>query len=272
MFGSFARFARRSVRSSLLRALGSSSRGPMRVMDFWLDMQTQNPSAETVLHAYLHGRFPLTEPETGCIFWKSPDSRGVVPMDGLRVPKNIKRLLRQGRFQVSINHSFDEVVRACSERHETWITDQIIDLYGDLHRMGLAHSFEAWSDGELVGGSFGVSLGSYFVGVSQFNRVSDAGKVAFIHCHETLQQNSFLMHDVQESTSHLEQFGCIEMPSTEFRTGLLRAIAAPCGFDWKAHTDLTSTAAETTDASPVSRSEESKPDKAESRELAEATC
>lgn len=241
-------------------------------MDFWLDMQTQNPSAETVLHAYLHGRFPLTEPETGRVFWKSPDPRGVMPMDGLRVSKNLKRLLRQGRFQVSINHSFDEVARACGQRDETWITDQIIDLYCELHTMGLAHSFEAWSDGELVGGYFGVSLGSYFVGVSQFNQVRDAGKVAFVHCHQTLQQYAFLMHDVQEPTSHLEQFGCVEMPAQEFRAGLLRGIASPCRLDWNAQTNPISTSAESADGSPVSEPAKSKPAKVESQELAEATC
>lgn len=214
---------------------------PTRVLDLWLDLQTDAATPETVLHGYLHGRFPLTIPETGQIFWKAPDPRGVMPLDGLRVTKNLNRLLRQGKFQVSINRCFDEVVRGCGDREETWITDQIIDLYCELHRMKLAHSFEAWADGELLGGYFGVSLGAYFVGVSQFNRVRDAGKISFIHCHQTLQHNGFLMHDVEEPTPHLESFGCVEVPALEFRVEMLQAVATPCRFDWNAYTELMQT-------------------------------
>lgn len=219
-----------------------------RLLDLWFDLQIEEPTAETVLQAYLTGRFPLTEPETGRIFWKAPNPRGILPVHDFVVPKNLKRLLRQDRFQVSINCCFDDVARGCGDREETWITPQIVDLYCDLHRMGFAHSFEAWQDNELVGGYFGVSIGAYFVGVSQFNQVRDAGKVSFLHSMHCLKENQFLMHDVQEPTSHLEQFGCFGLEPDAYRSAFLKAIAVPARLDWFGHQEPRDTSAVITDS------------------------
>jgi|GEM_PF-663853 leucyl/phenylalanyl-tRNA--protein transferase len=237
MIGSLLNSLRRSSRTAVLKALAAIPHSQRRLLDIWLDVQIADATAETVLQAYLNGRFPLTVPETGRIFWKAPNPRGIMPIDGFVVPRNLKRLLRQDRFQVSINQRFDDVARGCGDRPETWITPQIVDLYCELHRMGFAHSFESWQDGKLVGGYLGVSLGAYFVGVTQFNQVRDAGKVSFLHCMHCLQSNRFQMHDVQEPTSHLEQFGCFGLAPDAYRTEFLKAIAVPARLDWFAHTE-----------------------------------
>jgi leucyl/phenylalanyl-tRNA--protein transferase len=237
MIGTLLNSLRRSSRTAVLKTLAAIPNSQRRLLDIWFDLQIANATAETVLQAYLNGRFPLTEPETGRIFWKAPNPRGIMPIDGFVVPRNLKRLLRQDRFQVSINQQFDDVARGCGDRPETWITPQIVDLYCELHRMGFAHSFESWQDGKLVGGYLGVSLGAYFVGVSQFNQVRDAGKISFLHCMHCLRSHRFLMHDVQEPTSHLEQFGCFGLAPDAYRTEFLKAIAVPARLDWFAHTE-----------------------------------
>ena len=116
------------------------------------------------------------------------------------------------------------------------MTPQIVDLYSELHQRGFAHSFEVWQEGDdLVGGYFGLAIGGYFVGISQFNEVRDAGKIAFLHCLHTLRDHSFAMHDVQAFTSHLEQFGCFQLERDDFQQQMLKAVASPATLDWSAH-------------------------------------
>ena len=129
----------------------------------------------------------------------------------------MKRLLRQNKFEIRVNTSFEDVIRACAEREETWITDEIISVYCELHRRGFAHSVEAWQDGELVGGLYGTCIGRFFATESQFHRVRDASKVAFVATFEILKAAGFVIHDVQFRTEYLDQFGAIEMPRDEFR-------------------------------------------------------
>jgi leucyl/phenylalanyl-tRNA--protein transferase len=195
-----------------------------------------SPSPEAVIHAFMSGRFPLTSSDSGEIFWSSKEHRGIMPIDEFHIPKNLKRTLRQDRFQVSIDCCFEDVARNFSGRTETWISPQIVELYSKLHRQGFAHSFEVWQDGtELIGGYFGLVIGGYFVGISQFKEVRDAGKIAFLHCMHVLRTHSFAMHDVQAFTPHLEQFGCFKMGKEDFRKQLLAAVASSAKFDWFAH-------------------------------------
>src|SRR2546423_1327662 len=134
---------------------------------FWLPRLT----AEIVERAYREGVFPMGEPETGEIYWFAPDPRAILELDEFHVPRRLARTIRQGVFDIRINTAFAEVMRGCAERPETWISDDLFFAYTDLHRRGRAHSVEAWLDGELVGGLYGVSLGGAFMGESMFSRV-----------------------------------------------------------------------------------------------------
>lgn len=169
--------------------------------------------------------------EGGEIGWFSPDPRAILPLDGLHVPKRLARLVRQGVFTIEIDRSFEAVMRACADREEgTWISDEILDSYLALHRLGLAHSLETWQDGELVGGLYGVHLGGAFFGESMFHRVRDASKVALVALVDRLERRGFALLDTQWSTPHLEQFGVVEVPRSVYLRQLKRAVARDCAF------------------------------------------
>ena len=153
-------------------------------------------SPETVLRATANGFFPMAN-ESGKIEWRCPAKRAVIPVDDFHVRKSLKRVVRSGRFEIRIDSAFDYVIEACAQRPETWITPQLSDVYKELFRMGQARSVEAWQNGELVGGVYGLCIGRYFVSESQFHRVNHAGKVCFATLFEILRANNFLLHDVQ---------------------------------------------------------------------------
>lgn len=190
-----------------------------------LALDTLKFSPETVIRGYLNGYFPL--PEKGRIRWRAPKTRAVIPVDEFHIPKNVKRLVRQQKFEVRFDTAFGEVIRGCADRSESWINDAIISVYTRLHEAGVAHSVEAWQDGELVGGLYGVRIGSYFATESQFHRVRDAGKVAFVSLFERLNSSGFQLHDVQSMTPYLSQFGAIEVSDSEFAAGLMHSVIAP---------------------------------------------
>jgi len=212
-----SRFLRRAVRLVLPRIDGGGELSQQVALD------TLEFRPETVIKGYLNGFFPMTE-AGGVIRWRAPERRGVVPIDAFHVPKNLGRLVRQQKFEIRLDTQFEEVIRACADRVETWITEDFINTYCGLHEMGVARSVEAWQDGQLVGGLYGICLGRYFATESQFFRVRDAGKVAFIHLFEMLQSGGFLVHDVQYRTPYLEQFGGTELANSEFRQQLIRAV------------------------------------------------
>lgn len=205
-----SRIVRRAARLLLPRVDGGGELGQQVALD------TLPFRAETVIKGFLNGYFPMPA-EDGKVRWRSPEQRCIIPIDEYHVPKNIRRLLRQNKFEVRVNTSFDEVIRACAEREETWITDEIISVYGELHRRGFAHSVEAWQEDELVGGLYGTCIGRFFATESQFHRVRDASKVAFVKTFEILKSAGFAVHDVQFRTAYLDQFGATEMPRDEFR-------------------------------------------------------
>ena len=133
-----------------------------------------------LVRAYREGIFPMGM-EDGDLGWFSPDPRGIVPLDTFHVPSRLARVLRRGVFEVRVDARFEDVMRACAQREDddgTWITEEIIESYVALHRLGMAHSVETWRDGQLVGGLYGVHLGGAFFGESMFHRVTDASKVA----------------------------------------------------------------------------------------------
>lgn len=188
------------------------------------------PSPELLISAYTQGIFPMGD-EKGDIVWLCPDPRAILPLDAFRVSKNLRRRYESGRFRLTVNHCFREVMRACADRPEgTWITPEIIDAFSALQRLGFAHSVETWQEDELVGGLYGVTVGGAFCGESMFYRVSDASKVALVHLHRRLVARGFVLLDVQFVTRHLARFGAVEIPRSEYVRRLKKALSRKCRF------------------------------------------
>ncbi|MFQ6170544.1 leucyl/phenylalanyl-tRNA--protein transferase [Oryzobacter sp. R7] len=185
----------------------------------------------TILAAYRAGLFPmgLGVHGSGTIGWWSPDPRGVIPVGALRVRRSLRRAL--DRFEVRVDTAFDEVVRRCADpdRDGRWITDDIAAAYGRLHDLGWAHSVEAWQDGELVGGLYGLSVGGLFAGESMFHSVRDASKVALVGLVERFfaDGDPRRLVDVQWATEHLQRLGAQEWPRERYVAALREALKAP---------------------------------------------
>lgn len=182
----------------------------------------------TLLAAYRAGLFPM--PLRRRIGWWSPGRRGVIPLDGLRVSRSLRRSLR--RFEIRVDTAFDDVVEACAVRDEqTWITPDIHAAYRELHDLGWAHSVETWSgDGTLVGGLYGVAIGGLFAGESMFHRETDASKVALVALVRLLADEPDAgdrVLDTQWLTPHLESLGCVEIPRAEYLERLSVALRLP---------------------------------------------
>jgi len=190
---------------------------------------------DLLLRAYAAGLFPMAESaEDPELFWVDPERRGVLPLDGLHLPKRFRRTLRQGRFEVTADRDFAAVMKGCAERtatrKSTWINTQIIRLYRELHAQGAAHSVECWQDGELAGGLYGVSLGGAFFGESMFSRVADASKTALVHLVARLRRGGYLLLDTQFVTQHLTRFGAVEIPRRDYRKRLEAALSVRAEF------------------------------------------
>lgn len=184
---------------------------------------------ELLLRAYAAGIFPMAETADDLdVFWVDPEQRGVLPLDGFHLPRRLARTLRQEVFDVRCDAAFEAVVRGCAEptpeRPKTWINEEIVRLYAALHRLGFAHSVEAWRDGELVGGLYGVALGAAFFGESMYSRVTDASKVALAQLVARLRLGGFRLLDTQFVTDHLEQFGAVEISRAQYHRRLSAAI------------------------------------------------
>lgn len=183
----------------------------------------------TLLTAYTCGLFPMGVGEHGAppIGWWSPDPRGVLDVHSLRVTRSLRRSLR--RFEVRIDSAFDEVVAACADpaRDGRWITPTMAGAYGELHRLGLAHSVECWQDGALVGGLYGVGLGGLFAGESMFHRVRDASKVALVALTRVLNDGAARLIDVQWCTDHLASLGVVDVPREVYLRISARVLASP---------------------------------------------
>jgi leucyl/phenylalanyl-tRNA---protein transferase len=185
---------------------------------------------DLVLQAYQQGWFPMGDNRTPGIEWYSPDPRGVLPIETFHAPARLERLIRRGRFEIRINDAFPEVLTSCAARGETWITEEIIGTYLELHRLGFAHSVEAWHERSLAGGLYGVALGGAFFGESMFHRVTDASKVALHGLIHRLRDRGFTLLDTQWVTPHLRQFGAIEIPRARYLRLLQRALVRPSTF------------------------------------------
>lgn len=179
---------------------------------------------EVLLQGYRLGVFPMGM-EDGAIEWFSPHRRGIIPLEGFHVPHGLRRTLRKAIFELRVNTAFRRVIERCSERDETWINQEIISSYVRLHELGHAHSVEAWQEGKLAGGLYGVSLGGAFFGESMFHDVTDASKVSLWALVERLRKARFTLLDTQWLTPHLKQFGAIEISRPQYMHLLGRALA-----------------------------------------------
>jgi len=188
-------------------------------------------SPERLLLAYRSGIFPWYEESTPILWW-SPDPRAVIEFDSFHVPKRLQRIVRQGRFTVTADEAFRQVMRGCAENRPegTWITDAMLEAYCRFHELGYAHSVETWSGGELAGGIYGVAIGGMFCAESMFHRVSSAGNVALVHLVQRLRERGYVLLDVQIINPHTARFGATEIPRSVYLRRLAEAIRLPVSF------------------------------------------
>ena len=184
---------------------------------------------DLLLHGYRVGVFPMAM-EDDSIEWFSPDPRAILPLEDFHVPHVLRRLLRRRVFKTTIDKAFSEVIAACAEREDTWINPEIIESYTRLHELGNAHSVEAWKEGRLAGGLYGVAVGGAFFGESMFHSVTDASKIALVALVEHLRARKFVLLDTQWLTPHLQQFGGIEISRNHYLRVLRRAVELPRKF------------------------------------------
>lgn len=190
---------------------------------------------DLLLKAYASGVFPMAEsaddPE---VFWVRPEARGIIPLDAFHVPRSLRKTVRREPFDIRIDDDFAGVIDACAEvrdeRRTTWINAPIREAYIDLNRIGHAHSVEAWHEGRLAGGLYGVTLGRAFFGESMFSRQTDASKVCLVHLVQRLRDRAFVLLDTQFTTEHLKHFGAIDVPRRKYETMLEQALQGTATF------------------------------------------
>ena len=168
------------------------------------------------------------------LYWIDPEKRGIIPLDRFRIPRRFRKTLRNNSFVIKCDTEFEKVIRLCAEptrnRKETWINDEIVKLYVNLFKVGKAHSIETWLDQKLVGGLYGVTLGSAFFGESMFSRVTDASKLALVHLVARLKLSGFTLLDTQFVTNHLNQFGAVEIHRSGYQHLLSAAVEKSATF------------------------------------------
>jgi leucyl/phenylalanyl-tRNA--protein transferase len=192
-------------------------------------------TVDDLISCYQRGIFPMADARHDeSVFLIDPERRGVLPLEGVHIPRRLARTVRSQTFEVRIDSAFDAVIEACAAsrpgRLETWINAPIQQLYGDLFARGLAHSVECWRDGQMVGGLYGVSLGAAFFGESMFSTERDASKVALAHLVARLKVGEYRLLDTQFITDHLMQFGTVEIARADYRRQLSKAWPAQADF------------------------------------------
>lgn len=176
---------------------------------------------EQMIKLYAMGAFPMTDSATGKIEWYCPETRTIIPVDNFHLPRSLKKIIKENRFEIRYDTDFLSVVKHCSNREETWISDTLITAYLNLQKLGYIHTVEVYQNEKLVGGLYGVTYRGAFFGESMFSLVSQASKVALAHLLNRLNDKKFVVLDVQYITEHLKMFGAIEISFDDF-TSLLR--------------------------------------------------
>lgn len=187
------------------------------------------------MRAYAIGIFPMASRRSdSSVHWVAPTMRGILPLATFHMPRRLRRRLDDGSFDVRCDTAFAAVIAACAEPRdghpETWINAQIARVFCELHDRGHAHSVETWRDGQLVGGLYGLVLGGAFFGESMFSRQTDASKIALVHLVARLRLGGFALLDIQFVTSHLQQFGAIELPAASYLQQLDQALRRQAQF------------------------------------------
>jgi leucyl/phenylalanyl-tRNA--protein transferase len=180
-----------------------------------------------LINAYAQGIFPMAD-EQGQIRWYAPDPRAILEHSNLHISRSLRATIRKGIYEVRIDTAFEEVMRSCANRAETWINEEFIKTYTYLHLADVAHSVEAWKDGRLVGGLYGVALGAAFMGESMFSSATDASKVCLVALVEHLQARGYVLHDTQFTTPHLMTLGVTEIPRRIYEKRLKEALRRRC--------------------------------------------
>jgi leucyl/phenylalanyl-tRNA--protein transferase len=188
--------------------------------------ERQSLTPDLLLMAYRAGFFPMAESREGPLGWFSPDPRAIIPLGTFRISRSLRRVLQKGTFTLRMNSAFEQVIRACAEREETWISEEIVEAYTALHARGFAHSVESWQGERLAGGLYGVAIGGAFFGESMFSRTQDASKIALVHLVNRLRAQGYLLLDTQFLTPHLVQFGALEIPRARYLELLTEAVTA----------------------------------------------
>jgi leucyl/phenylalanyl-tRNA--protein transferase len=180
---------------------------------------------DLLLGAYSAGIVPMAEGrDSDEVFWVDPVRRGIIPLDGFRLSRSLRRTILRGGHEVTFDTDFATVLDACAEREETWINETIRSLYLALHARGHAHSVEVWQDGSLVGGAYGVAIGGAFFGESMFSRLRDSSKVALAYLVDRLRATGFTLLDTQFVTDHLVSLGAVEISRGEYKLRLAEAL------------------------------------------------
>jgi leucyl/phenylalanyl-tRNA--protein transferase len=187
-------------------------------------------SPELIINAYSKGIFPMGD-DFGQIRWYSPNPRCIIQLDNFHISKRLSRTYRSKAFDLKINTSFSDIVRLCADRKPTWINQEILNAYSQLYDLGLAHSVEAFYNNDLVGGLYGVSLKGAFMGESMFHKMTDASKICLVYLVERLKQNGYILLDCQFITSHLSQFGAINISQEKYLQMLNEALKLNCKFN-----------------------------------------
>ncbi|NJO77964.1 MAG: leucyl/phenylalanyl-tRNA--protein transferase [Cyanobacteria bacterium RM1_2_2] len=182
-----------------------------------------------IIEGYAQGYFLMANDPDTSLAWYSSRERALIPLDdGFRYPRSLQRILNQNRFQVAISQDFKAVVAGCADRETTWISDELREIYWQLHLAGWAHSFETWQDDKLAGAILGIAIGGAFIGESMFYRVPEASKVAMVKLVEWLRVQQFSLFDAQMTNPHLERFGAYIVSQQEYEKLLKQAIQRPC--------------------------------------------
>ena len=180
-----------------------------------------NLNEQTILKGYSLGVFPMSESfDDPKIYWINPKKRGIIPIKDFKISKNLKKEIKKNKFKITINKNFNKVITNCAKktknRPKTWINKKIIDSYSNLHEIGHAHSIEAWFQNKLVGGLYGVSLGSAFFGESMFSTMSNASKICLVYLIANLNKKGFTLLDTQFVNPYLKKLGAIEISRKKY--------------------------------------------------------
>ncbi len=191
-------------------------------------MSDRSLTPELLMAAYSAGVFPMAETrDDPDVFWVDPQDRGILPLDGFHMSRSLARHMRRREHRATLDVGFDAILDGCADREETWINETIRSLMIELHTMGHAHGFGLWRDDQLVGGMYGLALGSVFFGESMFSRERDSSKMVLARAVDHLRRSGFQLFDTQFITPHLASLGAIEIPRTTYRARLERALNSP---------------------------------------------